>query len=133
MSEKLSGRDKVRLDLHNYIKEQYEIQRKYIPKSKIIRLIELEQRIENARDALKLTDDQLEWGNAGGFDRCPRNYTMAEIEADVDRVLTKLCTEKNCPEYEGCWATMQLVAPKLMVVSGSNVKDTEPHPKIKRS
>jgi hypothetical protein len=133
MNEKLSGRDKVRVNLHDYLREQYEIQSKYIPKSKMIRLLVLEQRIEDARDALKLTDAQLEWGNAGGFDRCPRSYTTAEIEADVDKVLTKLCTEKDCPEYEGCWATKQLKAPCELITSGTGPVDAKPHPTFKRS
>jgi hypothetical protein len=132
MSEKKTAREELSDRISATFEEKMNILKK-LPQRDQLRLIQIECQMENMASGFDYTDAQLEWDRADGMKRCPITYTDEEIEANVKKPLTKLCIEKDCPEYKGCWATRQLEAPKLMVVSASNVKDADPHPKFERS
>lgn len=112
-----------------------EVREKYIPEYAEEQYSELQFKNFRIEDRMhEYTDVQLEWLENGGRERCPKykpavyNKNIGFVCNQVDNV-DKLCTEKDCPDYEKdytsidggiykCWATERFDNPQEMEIIG---------------
>ena len=55
------------------------------------------------------------WEDLGGRKRCPINDEDWQIKLGIQKALKELCTEEDCPSFQGCWATYQLECPEWII------------------